>query len=73
MAKARRELKTRQSRGTKMTYEEELDEADRIAEGVRAERAKEKEALAKQAKIEWLASMGMDGPRPCMYMNGKKI
>ena len=48
MAQARRELKTRQSLGSKMSHEQELEEADRLAEVMKAERAKEKEAQAKQ-------------------------
>ena len=48
MAQARRELKTRQLLGSKMSYEQELEEADRLAEVMKAERAKEKEAQAKQ-------------------------
>jgi len=73
MAKARHDLKTRKSLNLNLSYEQELDEADRIAALARAERAKEKAAQAKQAQIEWRASMGLDGPRPCMMMNGKKI
>ena len=73
MAKTRKELKGRKSLNQPMSYEQELDEADRIAALARAERAKEKAALAKQADIEWRASMGMDGPRPCMMMNGKRV
>ena len=74
MARTRQALKARQAPGApRMTYEEELDESDRLAGVMREERAKEKAAQAKQAQIEWRANMGMDGPRPCMCVNGKKI
>ncbi len=73
MAKARHELKVRKSLNKLMTYEQELEERDRVAEVVRKAKAEEKAAMAKQAKIEWLANNGMDGPRPCMYMAGKKV
>lgn len=52
--------------------EEALDEAERIADIESKERAKDKEAMARQAHVEWLANNGLDGPRPCMYNGGKR-
>jgi hypothetical protein len=73
MARARHELRVRKSRTEKLGIEDELEEAARVEEVKKAARAKEKAAMDKQAKIEWRAHWGLDGPRPCLYMGGKKV
>lgn len=73
MQVARQELHHRAARQVTLTPEEEVEERARVAKLVAKAKEKEDAALARQAKIEWLADNNMDGPRPCCYMNGKKI
>ena len=73
MLVARRELHQRAARQVSLTPDEEVEERARVAKLVAKAKEKEDAALARQAKIEWLANNNMEGPRPCCYMNGKKI
>ena len=73
MAIARHELNQRAARQVVLTPEEEVEERARVAKLVAKAKEKEDRLAQAQAKIEWLAQNNMDGPRPCCYMNGKRI
>ena len=51
----------------------EMESAAAIEDAWKAEAAREKEAERKQKEVEHRAYMGLDGPRPCMTLNGKPI
>ncbi len=51
----------------------QLDEADELQVRYRRARARELELQRRQDKIEERAFQGLDGPRPCMYMGGKRV
>lgn len=74
MAKARHELHVRARKGSSpLTAAEEVEERARVVKIVQAARMKELGDLMRQQKIEYLADNNMDGPRPCMFSNGKQI
>jgi hypothetical protein len=73
MALARRELKKKQNVNSKLSIEEELEKQAQLEKLFQEAKRKEKEAKEAQDQIEYRALHGMDGPRPCMFMNGKRI
>eukprot|EP00798_Chlamydomonas_sp_ICE-L_P013547 gene13547-19417_t len=73
MAKARRVLEHKATKGVQLTREEQMEEEAQIKRVLESMREKELAAEKKQADVERLAYYGMDGPRPCMTENGKPV
>lgn len=73
MAKARRELQQRKTAMQRLSPDEEVEEQARLQEVVKKEKERQRRLAEDQAHIEWRALYGLDGPRPCMYMHGKRI